>query len=1040
MSTLNETDILFVERNGQLYQITSDQMSTLNDTDLLLVERSGTLYKIEAQHVSTQGSFDTPVDVLTPVNGAGLTLSGTEQPLTADITAVGGSGAVTKTTSAITDAGSAAATDASFSNSSGFSVDLSSVDDDAKLCILAMTPGTDGGDGGPRCNDNHPRGDGGDGGDSGDLIYREMTVGAFRFEYGSTFTYDETNNFGGTVYSASGGNGGTGQPQTYGGNGGVLSVPTSTLNDAFPGLVFSAGSRGTGGNNVWAGGGGGGAGGLLITLDQPNAPDWNGISSIPTSPAASNGGQGNDEANGGTAGTGWGSGGGGGGGEGWRTCTTYQGGAAAGGICIVYVTTNRTLTFTDNTNFSYFQVGDVVQAGAAIVSKDASTNEMLVDGGSFTAGDTLSTDASYEAELTFSSPTQLSRIIGPATQANSDGTDFDSYDTSAITTVDADTITQAYFGTNQTISFTSLADDELITLLVITDGASGGDGGNGRFDGNSKRGGKAGTAGGAGGVYFRTYTKSEYVAAFSTDQYTQSLTNNFSGTELKATGAPGASIDSSVDGYLANGANGSNGSSLSIDYDLLNGLFGGDIVFSSGTPGNGGAGGTTAGDGIGGGGGNGGNAGLVITSSVYSVPSIPTGSDGADSTAGDYDWTNHKGTGATGFGAGGVGGVGGSGYSGEFHSQMYGGTGGRPGQAGTAGINVVVIGTKATYLTFSDNSNFDQFAVGDIVQGFDGNGSSYIGWGGHPASTGYVGTSWPADSTWAGLAESNTAGGGSSSGPGRNATAKVLNVGDNSCSVGDWGTSSGGTECWVIDMGEVVTATITQNNIGSLKVTNNETDAYSSGTDGTAGTNSYTGTGRYFWFTNSSQPAVGSMTISVEGGPSVISKDDTTNMIGVSGGTYSVGDVLSAAITLATATSVVEASSNKLYLNGVTGTFLVGKYVKGASVSEAAPSPLSIVFTSSNGGTTAVTGTDVTLTSRTWALDSGPSETGPWTPVGAGQYIETDLFSSQDGSTPWNTAKPTLSADTYYRVSVTYNSNNAASASSDYNIFKTGSI
>ena len=37
MSTLNETDILFVERNGQLYQITSDQMYTLNDTELLLV-------------------------------------------------------------------------------------------------------------------------------------------------------------------------------------------------------------------------------------------------------------------------------------------------------------------------------------------------------------------------------------------------------------------------------------------------------------------------------------------------------------------------------------------------------------------------------------------------------------------------------------------------------------------------------------------------------------------------------------------------------------------------------------------------------------------------------------------------------------------------------------------------------------------------------------------------------------------------------------------------------------------------------------------
>ena len=74
MSTVNDTDLLLVERNGTQYQITLDEMSTLNDDDLLLVERGGVQYKIEAQYVSTgpDGVILPPVEVLTPVNGAGL--------------------------------------------------------------------------------------------------------------------------------------------------------------------------------------------------------------------------------------------------------------------------------------------------------------------------------------------------------------------------------------------------------------------------------------------------------------------------------------------------------------------------------------------------------------------------------------------------------------------------------------------------------------------------------------------------------------------------------------------------------------------------------------------------------------------------------------------------------------------------------------------------------------------------------------------------------------------------------------------------------
>ena len=74
MSTFNDTDILLVERNGNLHQFTYDQMSTLNDNDILLVERDGVKYKVEAQYVSgdtVNGIINGPVEVLTPVNGAG---------------------------------------------------------------------------------------------------------------------------------------------------------------------------------------------------------------------------------------------------------------------------------------------------------------------------------------------------------------------------------------------------------------------------------------------------------------------------------------------------------------------------------------------------------------------------------------------------------------------------------------------------------------------------------------------------------------------------------------------------------------------------------------------------------------------------------------------------------------------------------------------------------------------------------------------------------------------------------------------------------
>ena len=88
-----------------------------------------------------------------------------------------------------------------------------------------------------------------------------------------------------------------------------------------------------------------------------------------------------------------------------------------------------------------------------------------------------------------------------------------------------------------------------------------------------------------------------------------------------------------------------------------------------------------------------------------------------------------------------------------------------------------------------------------------------------------------------------------------------------------------------------------------------------------------------------------------------------------------------------------------------------------------------------NGGTTAFTGTDATLATRLWSLESGPSASGPWTTVG--DYLDTGVVASQDGATPWATA-PALSANTFYRVKVEYQSENALPVESVQNTFRTG--
>ena len=67
-------------------------MSTLNDNDLMLIERDGVQYKVESQYVNVgpDGTITSPVEVLTPVDGDGLIVGTQDAVITSAITAVDG--------------------------------------------------------------------------------------------------------------------------------------------------------------------------------------------------------------------------------------------------------------------------------------------------------------------------------------------------------------------------------------------------------------------------------------------------------------------------------------------------------------------------------------------------------------------------------------------------------------------------------------------------------------------------------------------------------------------------------------------------------------------------------------------------------------------------------------------------------------------------------------------------------------------------------------------------------------------------------------
>lgn len=297
------------------------------------------------------------------------------------------------------------------------------------------------------------------------------------------------------------------------------------------------------------------------------------------------------------------------------------------------------------------------------------TNTQFIDDGVFEVGDEVKANESYTPETGVINSARVSQ-----------------YDSS--------------FGTSGTIDISALPGGEVFTIISVGPGFSGGRG-NGSRGSTEPRGGAGASGGGAGPLYYRTFTREEYIAEYG-NTYTQSLVNNFGGL-LGYGGGTNAPNSTSYCGACI----GSTGPAYPIDQailDEINEALGGAMVLSKGA--GGAPGGVKNNNSHSGGSGGGGAGGLVVTStSSITVPTIPKGEDGGASTDGRG---GYGGNGGTGWGAGGGGG-GGDGDNGEINMTGAGGV-------GQAGINIVSIGNGQTILTFTDDKDIKLFQSGDEVQ------------------------------------------------------------------------------------------------------------------------------------------------------------------------------------------------------------------------------------------------------------------------------------------------------------------------------------
>ena len=970
MSTINDSDLLAVERSGTLYQVRSDELSTLNTTDLLAVERSGTLYKIEAGDLNLNtGSTSTPVAVVTPVNGAGLNEGSTVTPVTSEITSVGGSGTVTFNTSSITGTGSQ-----SLINYSNL------ITADSNTTIRNSTSGFDG--------STSTRLDAGSHGGSvnyGYTIDFDTAVGFMQSD--SLEIYSDVRSYDGLYmdwrYMDISGNWSSWNGIGNGQN--VWITLNSSNNFRFKKLGFRG--RYTGSSNPVCQMRGlriNGTDILTDNTDYTHLPlqftDNTNFDQFSIGDQSSEGTQysaylstdsgsilnaasgfdGNTSTqtrpNGGGQPLYWN----------WssgisvsNTIRIYYDNtnAANSGATVMPITINPGRSDTQSTNASLSNAyvdfsfsgtlygftleespnvpsGDqwknwphlsaiqidgttLVNAGPYQITKiDGSSTPpvMEVNGGSYSTGTTLSGSNSYTHTLTFEDQSNLNMIVGQARRVKADGTDDN---------------------TRETSEWTSVTDTFKEVGWYLDPSTTGWNGTGSLFRGNTA--------------------------------------SNESGARSSTTGGTIWFTDGGIPGVTKFEINIQNSGQQS----------GNHVMYTT-------AGQTTA---------------SIPTSSsqqwhvIYNNSSSPVTVTGfKQQLSGSSGTTNTWGVRING-------------------NQILHDPG--VGHEDTSGDLEVTLSQRT--VTFTDSTNFSFFSAGNTVYGGNSTIQSIDSANSTMVVTGGDWIKWNTDQTWtSNLSYDNTA---SAANPTNGFNGDLTNYSENSA-------------------GNITTATFATALTGVTKIRFYLSGAVNSSTRSNQLKVNTTDVGSQIalnrWIEISNPPSTLS---SISWGRS---SNSTTNVqlravevngkVLVNSGTSGdPGVTISKTIGVATFNNVIGRSSNNLYVSGVSGTWYTGTHVKGAQTTAVALDPAAVVFTSSNAGTTAYTGTAATLTARKWELSTGSSATGPW--GNTTTYTDTAANASQDGSVPWN--NPTLSNNTFYRVKVTYEALNADDVSSSYNIFKT---
>ncbi len=538
---------------------------------------------------------------------------------------------------------------------------------------------------------------------------------------------------------------------------------------------------------------------------------------------------------------------------------TVPDGATPVGPCWIrlngaYITTAEAGTFPD--------------LNAFILAIDDSVPSITTDGGMWTTSDTLSKTVTSEATLTFVDDEQLDMMVGPVTMVDKNGGIFRPQ-TSAITSKASGFNTYFFLaenvsGLNSTVDLSAYSPETILNILSINSGQNG----NG---GTSCKGDQPGT-GGSGGNQGYVYLQETTVGS----NQTYSIWSNDGGGSIQfGTPALGATCNN---GFSA-GCTGAGSSSFSVPQMP-------ELSFQGQ---NGGSKGACQGGRGGGGDGGGGGTRYVAneywdpaTNGVFPTFTTPNAAKGGDGSN-NAGRQGFGGGGGIGWGSGGGGGAGGA-----ENQSSCGSTGG--GGSGAKGSQILQVPTYSTYV-FDNAEEFNYFSIGDAVTSGD-------------------------------------------------STGVVTNI----------------------DL-----------NTASMQINFDV------------------------------EPEVGAS---------------------ITGIAYQ-----------ATAEDVIYSDGNVLGISNITGTWITELFTQGSQVNRLAPDPNEVIFTSMNGGTTAFTGKDASLTSRIWELQVGNSAQGPWTSLGS--YTDMGAAITQNGATPWED-HPALQYNKFYQVRVTYDSNNANSETSTFNTFKTG--